>query len=148
MANKSTSNAAFRVILQHAQALHYWYVTHRHNSRDRRKTLGHSVQHDEDRGLGKIQSRRIRVSKYKIEVLHAIWDYRSIYDNFSLKCTNLYLSEDYRRKSIGAFYKYELHRAIHTCILWKKYCSGRETTCTLSGWDMMDHTILGYTKTI
>jgi len=61
----------------------------------------------------------------------------------------IYLLEDYRGKSVaGAFYEHELHCATHPCILWTKYCIGKEIRCTSNGWDLMDRTIHGYTKTM
>ena len=67
-----------------------------------------------------------------------------------MQCANpvTYLLEDYREKSVaGAFYEHELHRS-------SGRVSRRESTAQegkqgmSSGWDSMDRTIHGYTKTM
>jgi len=58
-----------------------------------------------------------------------------------------YLLEDYRGKSVaGAFYEYELHRATYPDIFLVEKVL--RTRFTESGWDSMDRTIHGYTRTM
>ena len=55
--------AASRIRLQRAKASHYQHATRRHNSRDRWKTL--NMMYSVIKIADKIQSGRLRVSKYK-----------------------------------------------------------------------------------
>ena len=71
------------VKLQRAQASHHWHAIRRRNSRDRRKTLGHSVQIKIAGTRCKIQSRfstREQVQDDFWEDLHAKLDHRSVYN--------------------------------------------------------------------
>ena len=60
-----------------------------------------------------------------------------------------YLLEDYRGKFVaGAFYEHELHRATHSDVYLVEKVLRRKGDKVSNGWDSMDRTIHGYTKTM
>jgi len=61
-----------------------------------------------------------------------------------------YLLKDYREKpAAGAFYEHEMHRIYSSGrVSYGESTARRETRYMSSSWDLMDHTIHGYTKTM
>ena len=124
------------------------HATRRRNSRDDRKTFGHSVQRDKDHGSCK--SSDTSVSKYK-KIFEKGYTPNWTTEMFTIvkvQCTNPVIYNIYSRiVAENPSFKRSISMSCVThpdVYLWRKYCGGRETRCMSSGWDSIDRPTHGY----